>query len=122
MLTSDYYNGPLAVILYFILYLLPKKVTNKYLMLVPICMRDANLIKIMIEERALIKLIKSIGEKEYSTRDLLKKLGAYGYGHKLLLKAADKGLVERSTVKNRTYNKLTKEGKKMMKLASEIGV
>lgn len=91
-------------------------------MVVTKVMRDANLIKIMIEERALIKLIKSIGEKEYSTRDLLKKLGAYGYGHKLLLKAADKGLVERSTVKNRTYNKLTKEGKKMMKLASEIGV
>jgi len=72
-------------------------------------MRDANLIKIMIEERALIKLIKTIGEKEYSTRDLLKKLGAYGYGHKLLLKAEDRGLVERSNVKNKTYNKLTKE-------------
>ena len=50
-------------------------------------MRDASLIKIMIEERALVKLIKTIGEKEYSTRDLLKKLGAYGYGHKLLIKA-----------------------------------
>jgi predicted membrane chloride channel (bestrophin family) len=85
-------------------------------------MRDANLIKIMIEERALVKLIKSIGENEYSTRDLLKKLGAYGYGHKLLLKASDRGLVERNIVKNRTYNKLTKEGKKMLKLAAEIGV
>jgi predicted membrane chloride channel (bestrophin family) len=85
-------------------------------------MRDANLIKIMIEERALVKLIKSIGENEYSTRDLLKKLGAYGYGHKLLLKAADRKLVERKIVKNRTYNKLTKEGKKMLKLAAEIGV
>ncbi|HET6590124.1 MAG TPA: hypothetical protein VFG45_08180 [Candidatus Nitrosocosmicus sp.] len=103
-------------------YLLLETGTNKYPLLVTTCMRDANLIKIMIEERALIKLIKSIGEKEYSTRDLLKKLGAYGYGHKLLLKAADKGLVERSTVKNKTYNKLTKEGKKFMKLASEIGV
>lgn len=85
-------------------------------------MRDANLIKIMIEERALVKLIKSIGENEYSTRDLLKKLGAYGYGHKLLLKAADRKLVERKIVKNRTYNKLTREGKKMLKLAAEIGV
>ena len=85
-------------------------------------MRDANLIKIMIEERALVKLIKSIGENEYSTRDLLKKLGAYGYGHKLLLKAADRSLVERKIVKNRTYNKLTKDGKKMLKLAAEIGV
>ena len=85
-------------------------------------MRDANLIKIMIEERALVKLIKSIGESEYSTRDLLKKLGAYGYGHKLLLKAADRKLVERKIVKNRPYNKLTREGKKMLKLAAEIGV
>ena len=85
-------------------------------------MRDANLIKIMIEERALVKLIKSIGEKEYSTRDLLKKLGAYGYGHKLLLKASERGLVERNIAKNRTYNKLTKEGKKMLRLAAEIGV
>jgi len=85
-------------------------------------MRDANLIKIMIEERALVKLIKSIGENEYSTRDLLKKLGAYGYGHKLLLKAAERKLVERKIVKNRTYNKLTREGKKMLKLAAEIGV
>jgi len=85
-------------------------------------MRDANLIKIMIEERALVKLIKSIGENEYSTRDLLKKLGAYGYGHKLLLKASERGLVERNIVKNRTYNKPTKEGKKMLKLAAEIGV
>ena len=85
-------------------------------------MRDANLIKIMIEERALVKLIKSIGENEYSTRDLLKKLGAYGYGHKLLLKASERGLVERNIVKNRTYNNLTKEGKKMLKLAAEIGV
>jgi hypothetical protein len=31
-------------------------------------------------------------------------------------------LVERNIVKNRTYNKLTKEGKKMLKLAAEIGV
>ncbi len=58
-------------------------VTNKYPISIITDMRDANLIKIMIEERALVKLIKSIGENEYSTRDLLKKLGAYGYGHKL---------------------------------------
>ena len=38
-------------------------------------MRDANLIKIMIEERALVKLIKTIGEKEYSTRDLIEEIG-----------------------------------------------
>ena len=114
-----------AIISFFYLciqYLLPIKVTNKYPLFFFTNMRDANLIKIMIEERALVKLIKTIGEKEYSTRDLLKKLGAYGYGHKLLIKAEDKGLVERSNVKNKTYNKLTKEGKKIIRLAKEIGV
>src|SRR6476659_6776730 len=104
------------------IFLLPIEVTNKYPIFFFTDMRDANLIKIMIEERALVKLIKSIGENEYSTRDLLKKLGAYGYGHKLLLKASERWLVERNIVKNRTYNKLTKEGKKMLKLAAEIGV
>jgi hypothetical protein len=101
---------------------LPIEVTNKYPIFFFTIMRDANLIKIMIEERALVKLIKTIGEKEYSTRDLLKKLGAYGYGHKLLIKAEDRGLVERSNVKNKTFNKLTKEGKKIIRLAKEIGV
>jgi hypothetical protein len=103
-------------------FLLPKTVTNKYYLFSFTIMRDANLIKIMIEERALVKLIKTIGEKEYSTRDLLKKLGAYGYGHKLLLKAEERKLVERNNVKNKTYNKLTKDGKKIITLAKEIGV
>ncbi len=103
-------------------FLLPKKVTNKYQLFYFTIMRDANLIKIMIEERALVKLIKTIGDKEYSTRDLLKKLGAYGYGHKLLLKAEERGLVERNNVKNKTFNKLTKEGKKIIRLAQEIGI
>ena len=52
----------------------------------------------------------------------MKKLGAYGYGHKLLLKAEERKLVERNNVKNKTYNKLTKEGKKIIRLAKEIGV
>jgi DNA-binding PadR family transcriptional regulator len=49
-------------------------------------------------------------------------LGAYGYGHKLLLRAERKGLVERTTVKNKIKNKLTPNGKKVLKLAKEIGV
>jgi len=49
-------------------------------------------------------------------------LGAYGYGHKLLLKAQKRGLVSRKTVQNKVYNSLTEDGKKIVKLAKEIGV
>lgn len=48
-------------------------------------MKDARLVKILVEEKALVKLLKTIGRRrEYATRELLTKLGAYGYGHKLL--------------------------------------
>ena len=70
----------------------------------------------------MVKLLKTIGDKEYHTRELLKKLGAYGYGHKLLIKAERIGLVERTTNKNRMYNTLTKKGKEVIKLAKQIGV
>ena len=53
---------------------------------------------------------------------LLTKLGAYGYGHKLLLKADKLGLVDRKTVKNKVFNTLTSEGKQLVILAKEIGV
>ena len=86
-------------------------------------MKDARLLKILVEEKALVKLLKTIGAgKEYPTRELLTKLGAYGYGHKLLLKAQKRGLVDRKTVKNKVFNKLTNDGKKIMQLAREIGV
>ena len=75
-----------------------------------------------MEEKALLRVLRTIGNHEYHTRDLLKKLGAYGYGHKLLLEAEKKGLVNRRVVKNRMYNKLTKKGKDVIKLAKEIGV
>ena len=75
-----------------------------------------------MEEKALLRVLRTIGNHEYHTRDLLKKLGAYGYGHKLLLEAEKKGLVNRRIVKNRMYNKLTKKGKDVIKLAKEIGV
>jgi predicted transcriptional regulator len=85
-------------------------------------LKQIELLKILIEEKAVVKLLKTIGDKEYPTRKLLKKLGAYGYGHKLLLKAERKGLVERKTVKNRIQNRLTPDGKKIIKLAKDIGV
>ena len=46
------------------IFLLPIEVTNKYPIFFFTIMRDANLIKIMIEEPASVKLIKTIGEKE----------------------------------------------------------
>jgi hypothetical protein len=60
--------------------------------------------------------------KGYSTRELLTKLGAYGYGYKLLLQADELGLVDRKTVKNKVFNSLTSDGKKIVMIAKEIGV
>ncbi|HET7242967.1 MAG: hypothetical protein WBZ50_09230 [Nitrososphaeraceae archaeon] len=86
-------------------------------------MKDARLLKILVEERAMVKVLKTIGQgREYPTRELLTKLGAYGYGHKLLLKAQKRGLVDRKTVKNKVFNRLTSDGKKIVMLAKEIGV
>jgi hypothetical protein len=81
------------------------------------------LLKILVEEKSLVKLLKILGNgKGYSTRELLTKLGAYGYGHKQLLKAQKRGLVVRKSVKNRVFNNLTDDGKRLVKLAREIGI
>ena len=86
-------------------------------------MKEAKLLKVLVEQKALVKLLKTIGPgRKYATRELLTKLGAYGYGHKLLLKADKLGLVERKTVKNKVINSLTSEGKKIVALAKEINV
>ena len=86
-------------------------------------MKDAKLLKVLVERKALVKLLKTIGAgKGYSTRELLTKLGAYGYGHKLLLKADKLGLVDRKIVINKVFNTLTSEGKKLVILAKEVGV
>ena len=86
-------------------------------------MKDAKLLKLLVEQKALVKVLKTIGVgKGYSTRELLTKLRAYGYGHKLLLKADKLGLVDRKTVKNKVFNTLTSEGKKLVNLAKEVGV
>jgi len=86
-------------------------------------MKEVRLLKILVEQKGLVRLLKTIGTgKGYSTRELLTKLGAYGYGHKLLLKAHKRGLVARRSVKNKVYNSLTEDGKKLVGLAKEIGV
>ena len=86
-------------------------------------MKESRLLKILVEERGLVRLLKTLGiGKGYPTRELLTKLGAYGYGHKMLLKAQKRGLVARKSVKNKVFNSLTEDGKKLVKLAKEIGV
>ncbi|MDW0203570.1 MAG: hypothetical protein WB501_10535 [Nitrososphaeraceae archaeon] len=86
-------------------------------------MKEARLLKILVEERGLVRLLKTLGiGRGYPTRELLTKLGAYGYGHKLLLKAQKRGLVARKSVKNKVFNSLTEDGKRLVKLAKEIGV
>jgi DNA-binding HxlR family transcriptional regulator len=84
--------------------------------------KQVQLLRLIVEEKALLRVLKTIGDHEYHTRELLKKVGAYGYGHKLLLEAEKKGLVKRRIVKNRMYNKLTKKGQDLIKLARQIGV
>lgn len=86
-------------------------------------MKEARLLKILVEQKGLVRLLKTLGPgRGYSTRELLTKLGAYGYGHKQLLKAEKRGLVARKSVKNKVFNNLTEDGKKLVKLAKEIGV
>ena len=46
-------------------------------------MKEARLLKILVEEKGLVRLLKTLGTgRGYATRELLTKLGAYGYGHK----------------------------------------
>ena len=86
-------------------------------------MKDAKLLKVLVQQKALVKLLKTIGPgKGYPTRELLTKLGAYGYGHKLLLRAHKIGLVDRKNLKNKVFNSLTSDGKRIVILAKEIGV
>ena len=86
-------------------------------------MKEARLLKILVEEKGLVRLLKTLGTgRGYATRELLTKLGAYGYGHKQLLKAQKSWLLARKSVKNKVFNNLTEDGKKLVKLAREIGV
>ena len=55
-------------------------------------MKETQLLRILIKERAIVRLLKTIGNADYPTRELLNKLGAYGYGHKLLVRAEHIGL------------------------------
>jgi hypothetical protein len=49
-------------------------------------------------------------------------LGQWEHGHELREKAEANKLIKRRLVKNKLYNNLTKDGKKIVELAREIGV
>ncbi len=86
------------------------------------------LLKILVMEKALVRLLRTIGDGKYHTRELLNVLREWGYGHKLLLKAFSLGLVKRERIKPkgkgnwRVYNSLTLQGKEVVKLADRIGI
>ncbi len=90
-------------------------------------MKQSNL-RLLIEQHALVRLLMIIENEKCHTRELLNILGEWGYGHKLLLKAYELGLIERERVKPegrgnwRVYNMLSKRGKEVLKLAKEIGI
>ncbi len=85
-------------------------------------------LKVMIEELAVVRLVKTIGDSKYHTRELLTMLGEWEYGHKLIVKAYKLGLIDRYRVRPegkgnwRVYNKLTKKGMEVVRLAEKIGV
>ena len=89
---------------------------------------NEELLRLLIRERGVVKLLRTIGSDSYPTRELLNILKEWGYGHILLLKANKLGLVERERVRNqgkgnwRVYNRLTKKGRDVIKLAELIGV
>ena len=85
-------------------------------------------IRLLIQERGVVRLLMTIGHKECYTRELLEMIGEWQYGHKLLLKAQDLGLIERRRVKPdgkgnwRIYNRLTKKGMQLIRLAEQLGI
>ena len=89
-------------------------------------MDKLELYKILIEEKAVVKLVRRMGDGKYHTRALLEMLGGRSYGHKLLLRAEKRGLVEREKVRPegkgnwRVYNKRTKKGEDVLKLEENI--
>lgn len=87
-------------------------------------------LRIIVHEKPLIRLLQTIGNNSYFTRELLIKQKEYGYGHKLLKRAYELQLVERKRVKPqkgmkgnwRIYNNLTPAGKNLVQLTQELGI
>ena len=88
-----------------------------------------NILKVLINERSLIKLLRILKNKELHTRELLITMGSWGYGQSLLKRATNLGLIERKVKKEksarrgkpRIYNSLTTKGRDLVGLADKVG-
>ena len=88
-----------------------------------------NILKVLINERPLIPLLRILKKnKELHTRELLIKMGSWGYGQSLLKRATNLGLIERKVKKERSarrgkpriYNSLTNKGRDVVGLADKV--
>ena len=91
---------------------------------------DLNILKVLINERPLIPLLRILKKnKELHTRELLITMGSWGYGQSLLKRATNLGLIERKVKKEkspgrgkpRIYNSLTNKGREVVGLADKVG-
>ncbi len=91
---------------------------------------ELNILKVLINERPLIPLFRILKKnKELHTRELLIKLGSWGYGQSLMKRATNLGLIERKVKKEksrgrgkpRIYNYLTNRGREVVGLADKVG-
>ena len=107
-----------------------KKITEvKETKSVPITV-DLNILKVLINDRPLIPLLRILKKnKELHTRELLIKMGSWGYGQSLIKRATKLGLIERKVKKEksrgrgkpRIYNSLTNKGREVVGLADKVG-
>jgi hypothetical protein len=91
---------------------------------------ELNLLKVLINERPLIPLLRVLKKnKELHTRELLITMGSWGYGQSLMKRATNLGLIERKVKKEkdrgrgkpRIYNALTNKGREVVQLADRVG-
>src|SRR5687767_10544471 len=91
---------------------------------------ELNILKFLINERPLIPLFRILKKnKELHTRELLIKMGSWGYGQSLIKRATKLGLIERKVKKEksrgrgkpRIYNSLTNKGREVVGLADKVG-
>jgi hypothetical protein len=95
---------------------------------VPITVK-LNILKVLINERPLIPLLRVLKKKELHTRELLITMGSWGYGQSLMKRATNLGLIERKVKKDkspgrgkpRIYNSLTNKGREVVGLADKVG-
>ncbi|HEU5462110.1 MAG TPA: hypothetical protein VFU79_07550, partial [Nitrososphaeraceae archaeon] len=68
---------------------------------VPITVK-LNILKVLINERPLIPLLRVLKKKELHTRELLITMGSWGYGQSLMKRATNLGLIERKIKKEKS--------------------